>query len=333
MTQLKGSQILDRIRRKINDSDYNSYDEINEAQEWIADQSNATWLRESNTNAVALISGTRTYGLSHANIKAIHAIWIAGTSTTTAGAVKSITLTGTSVVSVETTIAHGASTDDKVTFANVGGTIELNGNTYTITKTDSTNFTLNGTNSSLFTAWTSGGDVSLFTTDSSDWSLMVETPAQLFEDKVKEGSSATTTNDSIVVTGSTTDTDTTRTDVQWYYYLSTTTDSAPFWQITITPIPSQSYKIRVDYTRLQTEVTPSNYPDIPFGYQKMLMNYAAYLILIRPDDKKNLQENQLREKLGMHYLKLANDDTLRLVMNSQANRTKNIDKRRQLWLK
>ena len=326
MTQLKGSQILDRVRRKINDPDYASYDEINEAQEWIARQASFTWLRESNTNAVALISGTNTYGLSHANIRSISAIWIAPTSTTDAGVVSAITLTGTDPVAITTNIAHGGSTGDKVTFSGVGGTTELNGNTYTMTKTAATTFTLDGTNSALFTAWTSGGNVSLFTEPSTNWTLMQEAPLRRFQDIVSGGGSSTTTDDSITVTASTSETTATRENQTWYYYLSTSTDSAPFWQITVYPTPSQSYKIRVDYIRLQTEVGPVTFPDIPFAYQMMLINYASYLILIR-------DENTFSQQLAMHYNALAEKDTLKLVMDSQRNRTLNIDKRRQIWQK
>jgi len=45
-----------------------------------------------------------------------------------------------------------------ITILNVGGMIELNGNTYTVTVVDSNNFTLNGVDSTGFTPYTSGGD-------------------------------------------------------------------------------------------------------------------------------------------------------------------------------
>lgn len=324
--RLKGSQILDVVRRKISDASYMTYDDINEAQEWLAREGSFTWLRESNTNAVSLISGTSVYGLSHSNMRAIQSLWIAPTSTTSAGVVSAITLTGTSVVSITTNVVHGASTGDKVTFANVGGTTELNGNTYTITKTDTKNLTLDGTNSTLFTAWTSGGNVSLFTETSTAWSFMQETTARGYEDKVQEYSTSTTTNDSIIVTTTTAEVATTRTDIKWYYYLDTSTDSAQFWKIHITPTPSKSYKVKADYIRLQTEVTPTSYPDIPFGYYPALINYTAFLALIR-------EENQFKQNLALKYESMAKADTLKMVWDSQKNRTSNIDKRRQLWQK
>ena len=325
MTTLKGKQLLDRLQRKIKDPQYSSYDELTEAQEWIARQTSYTWLRESNTNAVSLISGTREYGLNVANLRSITQMWIAPTSTTTAGSVAGITLSGTTAVSIKTNIAHGAVTDDKVTFANVGGTSELNGNTYTITKTDTTNFTLNGTNSSSFTAWTSGGDVSLFTTTDTNWQLMVETPEKLFEDKVKGYTSSTTTNNAIKVTASTSETDTTRTSLVWYYRLKVST-TAPFWKIIITPTPSQSYKIRVDYIRIQDAITETGFADVPFAYNFMLLNYAAGLILQR-------SENQLEVALGMRYMAEAEKDILKIVWDSQKNRTDNIDRRKRAWIR
>jgi ubiquitin-activating enzyme E1-like protein len=53
---------------------------------------------------------------------------------------------------------HGLSTGANITINNVGGMIQLNGNTYVITVIDANNFTLNDTDSTLFTAYTSGGD-------------------------------------------------------------------------------------------------------------------------------------------------------------------------------
>ncbi len=72
-----------------------------------------------------------------------------------------VTLSGTSVVSVEIT-DHGAVTGDEAIFADAAGCTELNGNRYTITRTDDDNFTLDSTNSSNFTAWTSGGTALLY---------------------------------------------------------------------------------------------------------------------------------------------------------------------------
>ena len=71
-------------------------------------------------------------------------------------AVAGITLTGSDPVSVTVT-GHPFNTGESVTFASVGGTTELNGNSYTITDTGANSFTLDGTDSSAFSAWTSGG--------------------------------------------------------------------------------------------------------------------------------------------------------------------------------
>jgi len=70
--------------------------------------------------------------------------------------IEGITLPSGSEVSIEIT-SHGFSTGDVVYFLSVGGTTELNANSYTITKTDADNFTLDGTDGDDFTAYTSGG--------------------------------------------------------------------------------------------------------------------------------------------------------------------------------
>jgi len=79
------------------------------------------------------------------------------TVTTHSDAVEDITLTPGSAVAIQAT-GHGRSTGDRVIFAGVGGTTELNGNIYTITVSNDNNFTLDGTDGDDFTAWTSGGN-------------------------------------------------------------------------------------------------------------------------------------------------------------------------------
>ena len=55
-----------------------------------------------------------------------------------------------------TSVAHGLSSGFTIIINNVGGMVELNGNSYTITVVDADNFLLN-VNSTTFTAYTSGG--------------------------------------------------------------------------------------------------------------------------------------------------------------------------------
>ena len=55
--------------------------------------------------------------------------------------------------------AHGFSNGQNVLIRDVGGTTELNGNIYTITLVNVNQFSLNGTNSSNFTEYSSGGQV------------------------------------------------------------------------------------------------------------------------------------------------------------------------------
>lgn len=71
-------------------------------------------------------------------------------------AIEGITLSGTSPVSIQIA-GHDFSEDDMLKFADIVGTVELNGNSYTVSVTDADNFTLDGTDSSDFTAYTSGG--------------------------------------------------------------------------------------------------------------------------------------------------------------------------------
>lgn len=73
--------------------------------------------------------------------------------------IESIALVGSAVVSVTIT-AHRFVTGDVVFFRDVGGTTELNTNTYTITSTGLNTFTLDGTDSTNFTAFTSIGTAS-----------------------------------------------------------------------------------------------------------------------------------------------------------------------------
>lgn len=58
---------------------------------------------------------------------------------------------------VVTSAAHGLVNGDQVTFASVGGMTEVNGNTYTVASATTDTFALSGTDTSGFTAYTSGG--------------------------------------------------------------------------------------------------------------------------------------------------------------------------------
>lgn len=64
---------------------------------------------------------------------------------------------------VTTNEAHGYSNGDVVTIDGVSGMTELNGNTYTVANASGSTFELSGTNTSGFTAYTSGGKVGIST--------------------------------------------------------------------------------------------------------------------------------------------------------------------------
>jgi len=82
--------------------------------------------------------------------------FLCGTGINWRAYIEDITLPSASEVSINAD-DHQYSTGDEVTFFSVGGTTELNGNTYTITKVDADNFTLDGTDGDDFTAFTWGG--------------------------------------------------------------------------------------------------------------------------------------------------------------------------------
>jgi hypothetical protein len=72
---------------------------------------------------------------------------------------KSVTITGATQANpcVITSAGHGFRTGVQVTISGVVGMTQLNGNTYTITRIDANTFSLDGVNSTGFTAYTSGG--------------------------------------------------------------------------------------------------------------------------------------------------------------------------------
>jgi hypothetical protein len=66
---------------------------------------------------------------------------------------------------VTSLLAHGLTTGDSILLSGISGMNELNGNEYTVTVLDPNNFTLDGVDSSLFSAYISGGVVSNFSTN------------------------------------------------------------------------------------------------------------------------------------------------------------------------
>lgn len=64
-----------------------------------------------------------------------------------------------------TATAHGLSTGDSIRISGISGMTELNNLDFTITKVDNDNFTLDSTNSTTYTTYTSRGVVSTFSSD------------------------------------------------------------------------------------------------------------------------------------------------------------------------
>jgi hypothetical protein len=321
MAILKGKDLLDKVRRKIKDESYGSFDEINEAQELIAEKTSFWWLRKSNIVGAGLEPSTKEYSLNLSDVKSIENIWITASSTTSVGTITGITLPSGSEVII-TIASHGISSGRQVTFSNVGGTTELNSSIYRMTSTGTNTFTLDGTDGDNFTAWTSGGTSSVYDIDDVVWDQMTEAPARLFNDNVIQNTDVTYTTTSGVVTTSTTNTDTNRSDVQWSYYLKG--GDAPFGKFVVSPTPSQVYKIKVDYLRLPVEITEEIKPDIPTAYHRVLAEWAAGLVLERETDP-------LKITLGQRYISRASSRLLNLVINSQRNRGKAIDRLPAPW--
>lgn len=88
----------------------------------------------------------------------------AGAATVSATSIIAITLTGTDPVAIESS-THGLTTGDTVLIAGVVGTTELNDNRYVVTVVDADNVTLDGTDSSNFTAYVSDGTIQKVTSD------------------------------------------------------------------------------------------------------------------------------------------------------------------------
>ncbi|MEW6485796.1 MAG: ubiquitin-activating E1 FCCH domain-containing protein [Pseudomonadota bacterium] len=70
---------------------------------------------------------------------------------------------------VTTSAAHGLVTGDKIFICNVSGMTQLNNAFYTVTKVDDTNVTLDGVNSTGYTAYTSGGQIVLKQGTEREW--------------------------------------------------------------------------------------------------------------------------------------------------------------------
>jgi len=322
MAILRGKNILDRVRRKIKNSNYSSYQEINEAQAWIAAQTPFNWLRKSNILGSGLVASTKEYDLNLGSVRSIQTMWIAASDTTSVGDIEGITLTSTDPVSVKIT-AHGLASGRQVIFDSVGGTTELEDNTYKITVTDVDNFTLIGTDSSDFTAWTSGGDVASWDIDDGTWDLMTESPGELFETRVKETSNQVNNVNNNTVQVTTTELDSNRTTAKWTYYLKSG-DSNPFMKFVVSPTPSKTYKLKIDYIRDVNEISEETIPDTPVAHIDALVFLAAGYILETSDKK----EDVIR---GLRYIKRAEKDVQLIMQDSHRNRSGGIDRPLSPW--
>ena len=301
MTVLRGAQIINILRKKIQDQSYSSFDELNEAQRYIAMRTSFTWLRKRSVTTNAIIPGVNKYSLNLANVRTFTALWIAPSQTETSISITAITLTGTDPVKITTNIAHELETGRQITPVNIEGTIELNNNTYTITKVSDTEFTLDGTNSSLFTAYISGGEISAWAEELDNWELMTESTAKTFEEKIQDNGI----------------------DDTWHYYLES--EKAPVYDIYIAPAASENMSIRVDYIKRVTDIQQDEYPDIPPEYVDSLINIAAGAILERSEKEMDQIKASKLTARGMSIFEP-------LFIDSQPNRMISIDRPSQSWM-
>lgn len=308
----RGKNLLDDIRRMIGDDTYYSFVEINQAHREILTKAPYNILRKSEIIGYGLYDDTKEYDLNIANIRSIERIWISESGTTSVGDIAGITLSGTNPVSIQVT-AHGLSSGRQILPEDVGGTTELNDNTYKITVTDANNFTLNGTDSSDFTAWTSGGTVSSWDIDDGVWDLMVETTPQMYNDAHKDNTQQTANVTTGTVVTVTTEVTTNRVTTNWKYYLKGG-DSSPFMKMIVTPTPQTTYKLKIDYLASPSEISENTIPDVPPHYYDMLTLLAAAKILIREPD-----ENKVA--LGMKYEAQYRDKAFYLLLDLHRNRT------------
>ena len=322
MAILKGKDLLDRVRRKIKDETHGSFDELNEAQSLIAEKVRYWWLRKSNIVGAGLEPDTKEFSLNLSNVRVIERIWIAASSTTSVGDIEGITLSSGSPVSIQIT-THGLTTGRQILPSDVGGTTELDDNIYRVTVTDADNFTLDGTDGDDFSAWTSEGSVVKYDINDGIWTLMTESPGQLFEEDVRANSDEVWSVTSGVVSVNVNSADTSRSSVRWSYYLKG--GDAPFSTIVVSPTPSSAYKIKIDYIRLPVELSEEVKPDIPTAYHNLLVNWAAGIIL------RENEENKFKILKGEKLVAESSGRILRLVMDSTANRAGSIDRPLAKW--
>jgi hypothetical protein len=113
-----------------------------------------------------------------------------------------ITLPSGTPVSINAT-AHGLSTGAVVSFSDVEGTTELNGNSYYITRTDADNYTLDDTDGDDFTAYTSGGTIDVYDQPAcmtlfegrSVWGGLPSNPHKLYFSQINDYEDMTTGTD------------------------------------------------------------------------------------------------------------------------------------------
>lgn len=103
-------------------------------------------------------------------------------------------------------------------------------------------------------------------------------------------------------------------------------EGGPAATILITPTPDATYTARVEYIATLARIDEETEPQTPVDYDDMIANLAAGFIL-------EAETDQAKMVLGERYIRRARDEFDNLVGDLHPNRTENIDRVPQTWLR
>jgi len=150
---IEGDAFIDHIMKMVTKQIANELDEAY----WIGDTHGLSGF--ANTDIRSLFDGWR-YRILHSGPGEDYENDVSGSATildAAPGATAAITGVSQADPCVITATAHGFSTGDQIKITNVEGMTELNGKLYKITKLTADTFSLDGIDSTGYTAYTSGG--------------------------------------------------------------------------------------------------------------------------------------------------------------------------------
>lgn len=147
----------------------------------------------------------------------------------------------------------------------------------------------------------------LNTEDEQNWQLLEEVPPQLFEQKVTENRDLNGDDE---------------TDTPLCYKIT----GGPVATVTVTPTPDMAYTVRVDYLEHQRDMTWEDDPKLPEVYDDTIAELAAGYVL-------EFSKDEHERALGAKYEARAMSEFEDIVKDSHPNRTIDIDRHEQAWLK